>query len=134
MVPENTPLDFEELQHELHEFGGRVIRVEVRLDSGDLVARMEGQYAGVHSDPDDPDDVWLELGGKEPPEVEGLMFIVASWGAIHIPRDRFAAARREWTGIGAFVITIETNIGLRYSVWPAMPPRHQWTDMHNMDR
>ena len=117
---ENTPLDFYELQHKLQEFGGRVIRVDVRLDAGELIASMEGEYAGVYADADDPGDVWFELGGKQPPDRVGITFIVASWGALHIAEDNFTAAGREFGGIGAFVITIETNIGIRFSVWPAM--------------
>jgi hypothetical protein len=77
---EDTPLDFHELQLELQEFSGRVIGVDIRLDSGELIARMEGEFAGLHSDRDNPGDVWFELGGKEPPDREGIMFIVASWG------------------------------------------------------
>ena len=44
---ENTPLDFHELKRELDEFGGRVIGVDILLDSGELIARMEGEYAGL---------------------------------------------------------------------------------------
>src|SRR5829696_4957795 len=116
MPAENTPLAFDELQRQLHEFAGRVIAVDIRLDSGELIARMEGEYNGLHSDHDDPDDVWFELGGKQPPDREGIMFIVASWGAIHIPAHQFVAARRQWARVGAFVITIETNVGLRFNV------------------
>jgi hypothetical protein len=53
---------------------------------------------------------------------------------VHISEHQFVAARRESSGIGAFVITIETNVGLRFHVWPAMPPRHQWTEIHDSDR
>jgi hypothetical protein len=100
MPEENTPLDFHELQRELHEFGARVIGVDIRLDSGELIARLEGEYNGLHSDDDDPADVWFELGGKQPPDREGIMLIVASWGAIHIPAHQFVAARRQWGASG----------------------------------
>jgi hypothetical protein len=78
--------------------------------------------------------VWFELAGKEPPARDDVVFIVASWGAVHIPQQRFAGARRQFSGIGAFHIRIETTDGLRIAVWPAMAPRHQWTEMHNADR
>jgi len=134
MPAEHMPLDFADLQGALHEFWGRVICVEIRRGSGELVADMEGEFGGVHVDAGDPDEVWFEIGGKDPPEREGLRFIVAARAAVHIPEDEFRAARSEFSGIGAFVITIETNVGLQYRVWPAMPPHHQWTEMHDSDR
>ncbi len=38
MTTEDVPLDFIELQHELQGFGGRVIAVEIRSDTGELIA------------------------------------------------------------------------------------------------
>lgn len=74
------------------------------------------------------------VGGKKPPAREGLRFMVASSGAVYIPQHQFAGARRQFSGIGAFVITIETTEGVRINVWPAMPPKEQWTDLHDENR
>ena len=52
------------------------------------------------------------VSGKKPPAREGLRFIVASPGAVYIPQHQFAGARRQFSGIGAFVITIETTEGV----------------------
>ncbi len=79
---------------------------------------MEGEFAGVHTDDNDSDNVWFEVGGKKPPAREGLRFIVASSGAVYIPQHQFAGARRQFSGIGALVIMIETTEGVRISVGP----------------
>jgi hypothetical protein len=131
---EATALNFEELVGELHEFVGRCVGVDIRDDAtGLLIAAMEGEFNQLLED--EPGE-WAFQVGRVPPQEriddgERIRFISTSWGAIHVHANRFANAERADSGIGAFTVTIRTTDGLRITVWPAMPPKHQYTSLHD---
>jgi hypothetical protein len=131
---EATALNFEELIGELHEFVGRCVGVDVRDDAtGLVIAAMEGELNELLQD--EPGEWAFQVGGVPPHERlddgEKIRFVSTSWGAIHVYANRFAGAQRTDSGVGAFTLTIRTKDGFRVSVWPAMPPTHQYTSLHD---
>jgi|SRR5215218_8035360 len=126
---EDTTLEFHELVGELRELTGRVVALELRDADGNLIVRAEGELGDLTREGS------FQLGGREPPEAEGVRFIVAAWVVCDLGAGQLADARRTSTGVGVlFVLHVRTTSGVRISLWPAMPSEEQWTDLHEQNR
>jgi hypothetical protein len=125
-------LDFASLAGELRELAGRVVALELRDADKNLLVSAEGPFGHFESE---SDSCSFELAGDPPPEREGPRFIVASWVRIEIAAERVSEVRDTATGIGPTVnLQITLADGTTITLWPAMPPREQWTDLHDQNR
>ena len=121
---EEEALVFEELVGELRELHGRVVGVDVRGGDDVEVLRAEGEFCQLEVD---GREVSFQVGGVEPREREGIRFESVSYAVVSIPEG--AEARRS-RGIAFDLLRITTSAGITIGVWPAMPPRDQYTETH----
>jgi hypothetical protein len=126
---EDTTLEFHELVGELRELTGRVVALELRDADGNLIVRPRASSATL------PARGRSSSEAGSPPGAEGVRFIVAAWVVCDLRAGQLANARRTSTGVGVpFVLHVRTTSGVRISLWPAMPPEEQWTDLHEQNR
>lgn len=126
-------LDFDELLGELRELSGRVVALQIRDGRGEVFANAEGEFCHLEHRP--PDEWSFQLGGDPPPERDGVRFIVASWSYYILDRQRVTEVRDLSEGMGApIVLWVRMADDISFTLWPAMPPREQWTDLHDENR
>ena len=127
-MSKETPLDFAELVGELREMRDRVIAFEIRDDESVEIARGEGALGNLETS---EGRVSFDLGAIKPPEG----FIAASSIRFELPEDRIADVYDTATGIGPTMhLRIRLTRGTQITIWPAMPPQEQWTDLHEENR
>ncbi len=125
---EDVAIDFEDLLGELRELYGRVVAFELRDERDQVVAEGEGEF---HDLSVEPGMLSFQLGGVPDRVREGVRFRSSSHTVVRVD---FAGARRIYTGIGPVMLVVRTAAGMRINLWPAMPPRSQYTDQHDDDR
>jgi hypothetical protein len=127
-MEDGTELDLSDFMGELQELHGRVVGVDLRDPSGQVVAHFEGEFGVLRRN---GPDVSFRVGGVPPRDREGIRFIASSHGVVHIAP--FVSARRHTGGV-VTVVHARTASGLRIEIWPAMPPTQQYTEQHDDNR